>query len=402
MKKITHCRICRGIKFSTILNLGKLFYTGRFPKKNEKIPRAIIKLIKCECCDLVQLEHNYDKNQMFGKFYGYHSSLNKWMQNHLKKNVLNLKKYIASEDYIIDIGSNDATTLNFFPKSNKKIGFDPSAKKFKKNYTNNSKLICNYFNFKSIKKIKLQNKVKLITSFAMFYDLENPIKFAKDIKQTLSNDGVWCLEQSYLPSMIKTNAFDTICHEHLEYYSLKQIEFIMLKSGLRVFDISFNKANGGSFNCKVCKLNAKYPTQNSVLKARDKEKKFFAEKNLFKNFVNRVEKIKINLLNTLKKFKKLKRNIYIIGASTKGNVLLQYFKIDNKIISGIGEINSEKYNCYTPGTNIKIISEKKVLSDNKGVYLILPWHFKENFLENKKLKNRIKIFPLPNVNVIKR
>ena len=401
MKKISKCRICYYKKFDTIMNLGNLYFTGRFPKKFQKIPKAILKLIKCKKCDLVQLQHNFDMKQMYGKFYGYQSSLNSWMVDHLKKNVQNLRKYISSKDIIIDIGSNDATTLNFFDKKIQKYGFDPSAKKFIKNYKNNTKLICDFFNYESIKKLRLENKVKLVTSFAMFYDLQNPINFAKNIKKTLKQDGVWCLEQSYLPLMIKTNAFDTICHEHLEYYSLKQIEYIMSMAGLKVFDVSLNKANGGSFKCIVCRKESNYKIKNSVLKLRVYEKKFFSDKNIYKKFVQRVKKINQDLLITITKFLKQKKKVYIIGASTKGNVLLQYFNINHKLISGIGEVNKDKYNHFTPGTNIKILPEKKILSDKKGVYLILPWHFKDNFLKNKKLKNKIKIFPLPKVSVIK-
>lgn len=402
MIKINSCRICKSKKFDPIINLGNLYFTGRFPKKNKTVPKGILNLIKCKNCDLVQLKHNFNKKEMFGKFYGYHSSLNKWMHDHLKKNIIHLKKYLSPEDIIIDIGSNDATTLNFFAKKNEKFGFDPSGKKFQMNYRNNSTLICDFFNFQIIKKLKLQKKVKLITSFAMFYDLENPIKFAQDIQNTLTDNGIWCLEQSYLPSMIKTNAFDTICHEHLEYYSLKQIEYIMSKAGLRVFDVTLNKSNGGSFNCKVCKLNASYLTKNSIIKLRKFEKKFFADKSLYKNFRLRIQIVKQKLFLVLNKYLKLKKNIYLIGASTKGNVLLQYFNINSKIILGVGEINKEKFNCYTPGSNIKIFPEKKVLSDPNGVYIILPWHFKENFLNNSKYNNKIKIFPLPSVNVIKK
>ena len=401
MKKISKCRICGNKKFDLIMSLGNLYFTGRFPKKFQKVPKAILTLIKCKKCDLVQLQHNFDMRQMYGSFYGYQSSLNSWMVNHLKKNVQDLKKYLSSKDIVIDIGSNDATTLNFFEKKFRKYGFDPSAKKFLKNYKDNSKLICDFFNFKSIKKLKLANKVKLITSFAMFYDLENPIAFAKNIEKTLGKDGIWCLEQSYLPSMLKTNAFDTICHEHLEYYSLKQIENIMSKSGLKVFDVSLNKANGGSFNCKVCKKKSSYKVKKSVFNLRKYEKNFFSEKNIYKKFVKRVNKINIDLIKVIKKFIKSGKKIYIIGASTKGNVLLQYFGINSKYITGIGEVNKEKYNHFTPGTNIKILPEKKVLSDNKGVYLILPWHFKDNFLKNKKFNNKIKIFPLPRIHVIK-
>ena len=258
MSEIKKCRICDGKNFDQILNLGNQHYSGRFPSKGQKIPKAKLNLVRCKKCGLVQLKNKFKSAEMYGDFYGYESSQNIWMINHLKKNVKDLKKFLKPRDMILDIGSNDGTTLSLLPKNNLKYGFDPSAKKFKKKYPVNSRLVLDFFSYKKIKRLKLKKKFKLITSFAMFYDLDDPIKFAIDIEKILENDGVWCLEQSYLPEMLEKSAFDTICHEHLTYYSLKQIEFIMKKANLRVFDAKLNKANGGSFNIKVCKKNSNY------------------------------------------------------------------------------------------------------------------------------------------------
>ena len=402
MPEIKKCRICDNKIFSEILNLGNQYYSGRFPSKGQKIPKAKLNLIKCNKCDLVQLKNKFKSSEMYGDFYGYESSQNVWMINHLKKNVNELKKFLKNKDIILDIGSNDGTTLSLFPKNNFKYGFDPSAKKFKKNYPKNSKLILDFFSYSKIKKLKLRKKFKLITSFAMFYDLDDPIKFAKDIERIIENDGVWCLEQSYLPEMLEKNAFDTICHEHLEYYSLKQIELIMSKANLRVFDVKLNGANGGSFNIKVCKKNSNINTKKSVLRLRIFEKNYFSKKNVFSKFKKRILKIKLKLLAKLKKYKNSGKSIYALGASTKGNILLQYYNLDNSIISAVGEVNKKKFGKYTPGTNIKIVDENILVKKLDSIYLIMPWHFKSFFLKSKKLKNKIKIFPLPEVYVAKK
>jgi len=397
MSEIKKCRICSCKNFKEIINLGSQYYSGRFPSANEKVPKAKLNLVQCRKCELVQLKNKFKNKEMYGDFYGYESSQNSWMINHLKKNVSELKRYINPDDLILDIGSNDGTTLSLFPNINEKIGFDPSARKKKKKYPVKSKLILDFFSYSKVKKLNLRKKFKLVTSFAMFYDLEDPIKFAKDIEKILDDNGVWCLEQSYLPLMITKNAFDTICHEHLEYYALKQIQHITSKAGLKVFDVKINQANGGSFNVKVCKKNYKIRINKYVFKFQKFEKKFFRDKNIYNKFRNRIEKFRLLLINKLKKYKKLGKNIYAIGASTKGNILLQYYNLNNEIISAIGEVNKKKFGKFTPGTNIKILDENIILREKNSVYLILPWHFKSFFMKSKKFKNKFKIFPLPTI-----
>ena len=173
--RIKNCRICYHKDFYSIIDLGNMSFTGQFPKIGENVNKAPLELIQCNNCDLVQLAHNFSPTEMYGDFYGYASSQNTWMIEHLKANVQKLQNYYSSDDLILDIGSNDATTLNFFNKDNPKIGFDPSAQKFQSNYDNNSKLIIDFFNSKNFFE-NSNKKAKIITSYAMFYDLEGSCK----------------------------------------------------------------------------------------------------------------------------------------------------------------------------------------------------------------------------------
>ena len=258
MSKIKGCRSCGSKKLEDLFSLGNQYYTGIFPKnKNQKIPKGELKLFMCKRCNLVQLSENFNLKKMYGDNYGYRTGLNLSMVNHIQKNKTSKKKVkIKDGDIILDIGSNDGTLLKCFNhKKNELIGVDPTILKFKKYYPKEIKKVVNFFSKQNLNKILKNRKIKLITSIAMFYDLPNPISFAKDIYSLLDDEGIWHLEQSYSGHMLKNLSYDTICHEHLEYYSLKSIKYIFDKCNLKIIDIKFNKINGGSFAITVAKKN---------------------------------------------------------------------------------------------------------------------------------------------------
>ena len=402
-EKIHKCRLCKSENFIPIINLGNQYLTGRFPSPGQEIASTPLNLISCTNCNLLQLEHSYDLSKLYGNFYGYESSLNPWMINHLKENV----KYVSNQSIvkkskkILDIGSNDGTTLNFFDKTDLLIGVDPVSLKYKDKYPSDSIIYNDFFNLNICNEIKKKYfEIDIITSFAMFYDLEDPIDFANNINSILSDNGLWCLEQSYLPSMLEKNAFDTICHEHLEYYSLKQIELIMNSSNLKVIDTKITEANGGSFLITVAKKTSNYNESKSVQKLRDFENQFFSNKNIYSEFYDRVLKIKTKLKSLINNLNNNNKNVYCLGASTKGNVILQYFDLSNKEIKAIGEVNSEKFGCVTPGTNIPIVNQEEIINDKDGYFIILPWHFKEFFSTSPKFSNLKLIYPLPEVEIL--
>ena len=412
---INCCRICKNKNLKSIFDLGNQYLTGTFPKnEKEKVNLGPVELVKCwkkknsklEVCGLVQLKQTFNLTTMYGMNYGYRSGLNKSMVKHLKskvKDILNLK-ILNSKDLIIDIGSNDATTLLSYPKKKYQlVGIDPTGIKFSSYYPKYIKLISDFFSYKGLKKKIGNKKAKVITSFAMFYDLENPVQFAKEIYQSLDDDGIWSFEQSYLPSMLKANSFDTICHEHLEFYYLKQILWITEKANLKVIDVSLNDVNGGSFSVIAAKKNSNIEVNNkSINKLLNLEKKLKLENiTVYNKFRKNVEIAKKKLVEFLKIQKTKGKKIYGLGASTKGNVLLQYFNIDKNLVSFIGEVNKDKLNCYTPGTKIPMILEDDALKHNPDYFLILPWHFKNFFINSKKFLGKKLIFPLPSFKVIK-
>lgn len=405
--KIHNCRSCKSKNIIKAFSLGKQFLTGIFPEnKNVKISNGFLSLVLCKNCKLLQLENSFNTEEMYGENYGYMSSLNKSMFDHLNQKVSKLKKKInfKPKDLIIDIGSNDGTFLSFFSKQFNLVGIDPTIKKFSKFYRRDIKKIPSFFDKKEINKIT-SKKAKLITSIAMFYDLENPIKFAKDVYDLLSAQGVWHLELSYMPSMIKNVSYDTICHEHLEYYSLTSIKYIFDKVGFKIIDIEFNDINGGSFALTVAKKKSKIKESKMIVKwLLNKEKKHkINEIETFKEFYKNCLQQKYELNSLLKSLKKMNKKVYGYGASTKGNVILQFCNIDKSKIRFIGEVNKYKYNKITPGSKIDIISEKKLRQLKPDYLLVLPWHFK-NFILNKEkeyLKSGVKfIFPLPEIQIV--
>ena len=212
--KIKNCRSCKSTKLTKVYSLGKQTLTGIFPpKKNLKITKGELSMLFCKKCKLLQLEHNFDSNEMYGENYGYMSSLNKSMESHLKLKAISLlKKYnLKTNDCILDIGSNDGTFLSFFSKKLKLFGCDPTIKKFSHLYRKDINKLPYFFSSKYFK----EKKFKLITSIAMFYDLPDPLDFAQQIHSVLDRSGIWHMELSYMPMMIKNRSYDTICHEHL-------------------------------------------------------------------------------------------------------------------------------------------------------------------------------------------
>ncbi len=403
--KLRRCRICKKDNLKTLFSLGNLSFTGKFPSKNQNIKKKPITLIICKNCELVQLGHNFDLKYLYGPDYGYRTGINKTMTSHVKKVVEDLSKKtkIKKKDIVLDIASNDGTLLNFYKKNIITFGIDPILKKYKENYENINFKIADFFSATKIFKIT-KKKFKIITALSVFYDSADPNKFIKDVSKILSNDGIFLLEFADLASIIKYKMFDTICHEHLEYYSTKVIYNLCKQNKLRIFDININDINGGSKQYLICHQNSKYNINlKKINKILESEKKLkLSEEKTFKNFIKTINQSKAKLNKFLKKVNRLGKTVHGYGASTKGNVLLQYYKINNKMIKYVAERNKNKYGLYTPGTKIKIIPEFLSRFYEPDYYLVLPWHFKKEILlrEREIRKKGTKfIFPLPKLNI---
>ena len=412
--KLKYCRICGSNKFSEVINLGKQNIQGSFIKKNFPKPflkKVPLQLIRCKQCSLIQTLYTVDPKILY-KNYWYRSGINHTMSNHLK-NIANECKEIINKYNknffgikVLDIGCNDCTLLKAYPTNFDKYGIDPSQ--FPLKYKNHSIKIYNDFfpNKKIISKFS-KNKAGIVTSIAMFYDLQDPKSFVKSIKNILDFKGIWVFELSYVMTMLKLNSFDTICHEHLEYYSLTVLDFLMNACDMKIFKISFNDSNGGSIRCFVTHQNNNiYDNDKDTLLLKNtllKEKKAKINSDYpYKKFFKRIIKVKKKLIHLIHDIIKNKKSIHIYGASTKGNTIIQWLNINNKQINYAADRNKDKWGARTIGSHINIVSENFSRKLKPNYYLVLPWHFKSEFLKREKvfLKNGGKlIFPLPFVRV---
>lgn len=402
------CRNCKSSDLLKVLSLGNQMLTGVFPKsKDKKITKGPLDLVLCNNCKLLQLGKSYDLLEMYGDNYGYRSGLNQSMVDHLEKKINSLETLVSpnENDIVIDIGSNDATSLKAYKGKFLKVGIDPTGNKFLSYYNNEIRLIPNFFSANIFKKIFHDRKAKIITSIAMFYDLEDPNKFVKDINDCLEFDGIWHFEQSYMPQMLKSNSYDTICHEHLEFYSLTIIKEILENNHMKIIDVEINSVNGGSIAITAVK------NECNAYKINESEIKFLLDQeNLvklntlkpYKDFSSRIIKHKENLVKLINEMNKSGKKVFGYGASTKGNVLLQYCGFTSKDLPFIAEVNKEKFGLMTPGTYIPIISEDEAKNLSPDYFLVLPWHFRDFIIKKEKkfLESGGKlIFPLPIIEI---
>ena len=405
---ISNCRICNGNNLINVIEIGEQYITSRFPIKGDfSTPKTPINLCLCNGCGLLQLLQSTNSSQLYEHEYGYRSGISNTMKKHLKEyqeEILS-KIELNDNDLILDIGSNDSTMLNYYSNQYKRLGMDPTGNQFKKFYIDNKiELIADYFTKENFISKYGEQKCKIVSSISMFYDLPDPVQFARDIYDILDDDGIWTCEQSYVLIMLEQNSFDTICHEHLEYYGLHQIKKIAEMSNFKIIDVKFNDCNGGSFRIYFCKDKSKKYIENkegieSILK---KEIDYGVNKpDVYINFMKKcdyeVKKLR-DLINTINNNKK---EIWIYGASTKGNCLLQYANIDNSMIKYAVERNPEKIGKMT-STGIEIISEEIMRESPPDYLLVLPWHFRDEIIEREKifLENGGQlVFPLPKLEI---
>lgn len=406
-KEIQNCRICGSADLIPVLSLGEQALTGVFPKTSHaEITKGPLTLVWCSHCHLLQMKESYSLNEMYGENYGYRSSLNLSMVSHLQQKIRTLEQLVlpVKDDIILDIGSNDATSLKAYTGKFRKIGIDPTGVKFKDFYTEDMILVSDFFSAANFCKIFPREKAKIVTSIAMFYDLEAPAEFVEDIATILDDDGVWHFEQSYMPSMLRTTSYDTICHEHLEFYSFHVIKYLLETHGLRVIDVQMNAVNGGSFAVTACKRNAKYRSNIPVINwlLRQEDDMGLDTPRPYRDFEERVFNHRKNLINLIESLVEDGKTIIGYGASTKGNVLLQFCGFGPQHIKCIAEVNEDKFGSYTPGTNIPILSEDEARAMKPDYFFVLPWHFKYNILQREEKFVRASgkfLFPLPEIEI---
>lgn len=406
---IKQCRISGSTNLIPVLHLGNQSLTGVFPKSPEQaITVGPLDLVWCPDSGLLQLGHSYDLEEMYGMNYGYRSGLNQSMVRHLqnKVNHLNRLRPVVSGDIVLDIGSNDATLLSSYQVSGlKRIGIDPTGVKFKDFYTDGIELVPDFFSAQAFKSKFPNGKAKIVTSISMFYDLESPRQFVQDIFEVLDDDGIWHLEQSYMPAMLRTNSYDTVCHEHLEYYSLEVVKNLLDQCGLKVIDVQMNSVNGGSFAVTAAKKTSRLKSNDTVIEwlLGQEYKMGLHTPKPYRDFEERVYKHRDDLTSLIRGLNADGKKVVGYGASTKGNVLLQFCGLNNQDLAAVAEVNPDKFGAYTPGTNIPILSEKDVKAMKPDYMLVLPWHFRHGIMEREAefLASGGKlIFPLPEIEIV--
>ena len=399
-RKIKHCLLCKSKILKKIFSLGDLFVSNFVKKRNiKKGIKAPLNLLYCKNCSLIQLSHIAPQEIMYRRFYWYRSGVTKIMRLGLKNLCEESLKYVKlkKNDVVLDIGANDGTLLKYYKK--KKfitIGCEPAKNLQKPLEKNCNFFIKNFWSKEELGKVLIKNRLKkpkIITAIGMFYDLEEPNKFIKDAADSLDDKGIFIAQLMCLKTMIEKNDVGNICHEHIEFYSLKSLKFLFEKNGLEIFKIKENDINGGSYRIYCRKFNKgsiKLNNENVL--------------NLMKDFVKRVKKNKVLIASFIDKKIKEGKKVYLYGASTKGNTVLQYYGLNYKKIPLGAERSPEKWGKYTIGTGIKIVKEEEARKLNPDYFFVTPWGFIKEFVkrERKWLKKGGKfIVPFPKLRIIK-
>ena len=402
------CRISKKDDLINVFDLGNHHMCGEFPSSTtDHIEKGKLSLGWSPSSGLLQLSEERDITSMYGENYGYRSGLNLSMVSHLKNKVNYLLELcnIENKKCVLDIGSNDGTLLSKYPQDILKIGIDPTISKYSNYYQKDIIKVPDFFTSEKFTEVSNGLKADIITSISMFYDLPDPNFFVQNIRDTLSPNGIWNLEQSYMPSMIRTNSYDTVCHEHLEYYSLFVIKNLMENNKLRIIDVVFNRINGGSFSVTVCHDNARYRRNSSIINwmLSQEERMQLNTPYPYREFERKAYAHRSDLKELIDSINDSDKKIAGYGASTKGNVILQFCQFTVKDIYGIAEVNEDKFGKYTPGSNIPISSEQDIKSTKPDYMLVLPWHFRENIIAREKdylIKGGKLIFPLPEIEIV--
>lgn len=388
------CRVCGSNNLIPILSLGEQFAVNFVEESSKAYLKAPLELVLCNVkdggCGLLQLKHTIDRDALYRKYW-YKSGISTTMVKALEDIVSSAEKLVklSSGDLVVDIGSNDGTLLRQFKTPGLvTVGFEPSDL-WKLGIEGTSKIINDYFNYETFKREFENKKAKLITSIAMFYDLEDPNAFVEDIKKCLDKDGLWITQMNYLGLMLENNTFDNICHEHLEYYSLLSLENLLNRHDIEPFDVELNDVNGGSFRIYI---RHKGGNINGFLGAEERLRrlKAYEEKMGFDNirtydkFAKDIRKVKNDFMDFLNQELKKGKKIFIYGASTRGLVVLQYFGVDKKLIKVAVDKNPEKWGKYIVGTGIPIISVEEYRQKKPDYLFVLPYHFIEEIKDQER------------------
>ncbi len=414
-KERDSCRVCGSKSLRPVLSLGEHYVVNFVDSGAEKPVKAPMDLVLCNAktggCGLVQLRHTTSVELLYRQYW-YKSGINQTMRDALADITDKAEKLVklSSDDIVIDIGCNDGTLLRSYRnKEIQTIGFDPAENLVPESSVGTTKIINDFFNYPAFKKNLSDKKAKVITSIAMFYDLDDPNTFVSDIGKALDDNGLWIVQQNYLVGMLEQRAFDNIVHEHLEYYSLLAMNNLLKRHNMEIFDVELNNLNGGSFRTYIRKKGntAIKPFQGAEKRLKDVERREaelgLDDTKIYDDFASNINGIRDKVVNFVKAEKAKGKKIYVYGASTRGNTMLQYFGLNNSIITAAAERSKDKWGKKTVGTNIPIISEEQARKEKPDYFLVLPWFFRKEFIQRESDYLRAGgkfIFPLPKFDVV--
>jgi hypothetical protein len=406
--RVEQCRLSGSKTLIPVLDLGNQALTGVFPRSREEpVTVGPLRLVWCPDSGLLQLDHSFNLTEMYGENYGYRSGLNQSMVRHLTQKIRELERLadLKPGDTVLDIGSNDATSLKAYSTLGiTRVGIDPTGGKFRTYYTGDLILVPDFFSASVYKKAGAK-PAAIVTSIAMFYDLEDPVDFARQVEQVLAPGGIWHFEQSYMPSMLRMTSYDTVCHEHLEYYSLTVVTRILEAAGMRALDVKMNSVNGGSFAVTAVRRDDPRRGSEPVIDwlLYQEDRMGLGTPRPYRDFEERVYRHRADLMRLLKTLAADGRKVIGYGASTKGNVVLQFCGVTTNEVPAIAEVNSDKFGALTPGTYIPIIPEAEARAMKPDYFLVLPWHFKEGILQREAeflAAGGRMIFPFPEIEIV--
>jgi hypothetical protein len=409
----TTCRACHAPALAELFSLGDLCLCNDFIAPADEPVRIPLELLLCSPaqggCGLVQLRHTTPPHLMYTQYW-YKSGLSSTMRDHLAALVRKAERAASLKpgQVVLDIGANDGTTLRAYETQDiRRIGFEPNQL-HREARIGTTAIVNDFFNADAFLGVTAGDKAQVVTTIAMFYDLDDPNRFVHDVRACLAPNGVWIIEMHYLPSMLDSNGFDAIVHEHVTYYSLRSLQRLLAGHRLEIFDVELNAMNGGSFRAYVRHQGAAFAVADGaaarVRTLEDEEDRQQVDHpETYHRFWRRIGRARQQLRSFLETEIANGRSIYVYGASTKGNALLQFFDLDTRLIAAAGDKNADKWGRLTPGTRIPIVSPQDVANARPDYLLVLIWHLidevREQWQPYLAAGGRL-IVPLPRFRVI--
>ena len=403
------CRVCDSKMLKPLYSIGEQ-YVNNFIKKDDikKCIKAPLEMVICDNCTLLQLKHTAPQELLYARYYWYKSGITKTMRNALSDITSKIEKTfdLKEGDVVLDIGSNDGTLLRSYSIAGLvKVGVEPANNLVEEGKRGLNHHIHDFWNYDAYNKA-VNKKAKIITAIGMFYDMEDPNLFISDSEKVLKNDGIFIAQLMCLKNMLDSNDIGNICHEHLEYYSFKSLNYLFKKNGLEIFDVEINNVNGGSYRVFAKKVGAAIQVSQGAQKRIQNVRQSeigLENKKIHLDFYNRLEENKNKCVNFIKNEHAKGKKIWVYGASTKGNVILQYYGLDHSLIEAASERSSWKWGKYTVGTMIPCVSEDEARKAQPDYFLVLPYAFFDEFYQREREwrnKGGKFILPLPEFRVV--